>query len=329
MNIWMDAGDYQPIRRSRWKCILGGALYFIVCILALVVGALQGLMNDNPLMGQHFKQKFAPFLVEDPFGNKEEFIILALGTDRDYDERGRVVSGSARADSIQLIRLDLKNNAVGIFGIPRDTYVDIEGYKAMKINELHKFGGAEAVAQAVYDLVGIKPDKIVEVDFEFVKQAVDSVGGVEIFVSKRMHYTDRSGKLFIDFQPGRTKLDGERALGFVRYRQDSEIDRGRRQQDFLIAFKRAVAQRPETLPELSKLVMDTLDDYLTEEEVYAIAEFARTVPTSKVRHGTLPVREGPMHPKFYYYPIREDIPKALVDAGLKQDFSASGQVSKR
>ncbi len=329
MNIWMDAGNYQPSRRNRWKRAIGAFLYTLVCIFALGLGSLQGLRYSNPLLAEGFMRKVVPSFSADPFAGRDEIVILALGTDKDYDEHNRVVSSSARADSIQLVRLDFANNAIGIFGIPRDTYVEIRGYRPMKINELHKFGGGEAVAQAVYELVGIRPDKIVEVDFDFVRQAVNTVAGVEIYINKRMKYTDRSGNLFIDFHPGRTTLTGDQALGFIRYRQDSEVDRGRRQQDFLIAFKRRVSKSPEYIPELSKLIMDTLDDYLTEQEVFSIADFARSVPTAKVRHGTLPVREGPMYPKFYYYPIREEVAQALVNAGMRAGSATAGSVSVR
>lgn len=329
MNIWMDAGDYQPIKRSRWKTALGWIFYVLVCLLALGLGTYRGLHDTNPLMSAAIVGRLNPFHT-DPFAGHDEYFILVLGTDVDYDERGRVVSDSARADSIQLIRFDFLNRAVGMLAIPRDTYIELRGYKPMKINELHKVGGKEAVAQAVTQLTGIVPDRVVEINFEFVKRAVDAVGGVEIYVNKRLYYVDRSGGLYIDFKPGRHHMNGDQALGFVRFRHtDSEVDRGKRQQDFLIAFKRRVAQNPQFLPELSKIVMDMLKQYFEEEEVVSLAEFIRTVPTTHVRHASLPVREGPVHPKFYYYPIWDKIPQTLIDAGLRPATRSGTAVSLR
>lgn len=329
MNIWMDAGEYQPMKRSQWKIVLEGIFYGFVCLTALGLGSYRGLHDSNPLMSAAIVGRLNPFHT-DPFKGYDEYFILVLGTDVDYDDRGRVVSDSARADSIQLIRFDFVNTAVGVLGIPRDTYIELSGYKPMKINELHKVGGREAVAQAVTQLTGINPDRVVEINFEFVKRAVDAVGGLDIFVNKRLYYVDRSGDLYIDFKPGRQHMDGTQALGFVRFRHsDSEVDRAKRQQDFLIAFKRRVAQNPQYLPELSKIVMDMLKQYFDEEEVVSLAEFVRTVPTTHVRHASLPVRDGPMHPKFYYYPIWDKIPQTLIDAGLRTEAPTGTSVSLR
>jgi hypothetical protein len=83
------------------------------------------------------------------------------------------------------------------------------------------------------------------VNFRAFKQVVDKVGGVFVDVDRRYFNDNSSGYdnyATINLQPGYQKLDGGRALDFVRYRHtDSDFYRIRRQQLFVTAFKERVS----------------------------------------------------------------------------------------
>lgn len=156
--------------------------------------------------------------------------ILLLGVDSNQTDVGR-------SDTIMVVRLHPETKKATIVSLPRDTYTEIVGknYKD-KVNHSMIYGIPTTMA-SVENFFDIHIDYYATIDFEGFKKAIDTLGGVEINVDKRMKYTDRAGNLYIDLYPGLQKLDGEQALGFARFRHDSMGDIGRiqRQQQVIKA----------------------------------------------------------------------------------------------
>ena len=99
------------------------------------------------------------------------------------------------------------------------------------------------------------------IDYDSFPALVDTMGGVEIDVQKKMRYVDRAGKLDINIQPGLQVMDGKQALHFVRFRKDAlgDIGRVQRQQQFIKAIikkaydPRIVIKIPELTAQMMKL----------------------------------------------------------------------------
>ena len=73
--------------------------------------------------------------------NDSEVNILVMGIDSPTGLK-------ARSDSINLVHIDFKNKRMGILAIPRDTLVDIPGWRVDKINHAHAFGGPQQIGRA-------------------------------------------------------------------------------------------------------------------------------------------------------------------------------------
>ena len=84
-------------------------------------------------------------------------------------------------------------------------------------------------------------------DYEGVKNIVNSIGGVEVMVPFHMKYSDPTANppLNIDIPEGKQKLNGKQSLDFLRYRKgnnkktgyiDGDLGRVKAQQEFLKAF---------------------------------------------------------------------------------------------
>lgn len=300
----------------------GWFLYSIVCIAALAVGAVVSFAERNELAWEVFMQEYVPFVEPvDPFKNRRDLFILILGCDENrYYARpgtgeGQVLETRARTDTIQLVRLDYVNNSVGMMQIPRDTMVDIPGYHRMKINGLYPAGGTQATLNGVASLTGITADRVVILDYEAIQALIDEVGGVKVDVERRMKYTDNRGGLHIDLQPGEQVLTGETALGYLRFRHDSDLFRGKRQQEFMIAFKEKVTS-PEASVNLllmSNLAMRVVGEGLTAREFASIGKFMQNVPLDRIKHGVLPVADGSGSELIF---LQEQLHDALVESGL-------------
>ena len=185
--------------------------------------------NDLPSTGKNNNDKSAFKGVED----LEKINVLLLGVDSNSEE--------GRTDTIMVAQYDPETGSAKLASIMRDSYVSIPGHKDNKINQAYNYGGAELVRQTIKENFGIDVQYYAKVNFDGFASVVDvlSPNGVEIDVEKRMKYTDRAGGLYIDFQPGIQRLNGEALLEYARFRHDAESDFGRvrRQQQVIAAVK--------------------------------------------------------------------------------------------
>ena len=155
--------------------------------------------------------------------------ILICGTDDD----------GTRTDTIIIAHLDANDHTVALLSIPRDTPVATGGGGLMKINSVYAGGGKdgmERLAARLKDLLGFPVDGYVLVDLEAFQKTVDLVGGVEFDVPMDMNYEDPSQNLYIHLKKGLQTLDGEQAMGLVRFRKGyatQDIQRTQTQQQCL------------------------------------------------------------------------------------------------
>lgn len=155
--------------------------------------------------------------------------ILLLGSDTRSGSEAAQVSGS-RADSIMLAHIPADGKGVYLVSIMRDTWVNIPGYGAAKINAALNYGGISLQVATVENLLGIKIDHVAEIEFEGFKALVNSVNGVDVQVPFDFDINAWS------FKQGMQHMDGGAALAFVRARYpfaDGDYQRVRNQRAFL------------------------------------------------------------------------------------------------
>lgn len=167
--------------------------------------------------------------------------ILFVGVD-DSENRGQG-SENSRSDALILATLNNKTKTIKMLSIPRDSYVNIPsvGYKD-KIAHAHAFGGTLSTIETVEGLLDIPIDYYVRMNFNAFIDVVDALGGIEAKVPYVLHEKDEFDRNSINLQPGLQHLNGSEALALARTRkQDSDIERGKRQQEILTAIIKQVA----------------------------------------------------------------------------------------
>ncbi|KUG04973.1 cell envelope-associated transcriptional attenuator lytr-cpsa-psr, subfamily m [hydrocarbon metagenome] len=208
--------------------------------------------------------------------------ILVLGVDaRPGDE-------NARSDTMLLISIDPKLDKAAVISIPRDTRVDVPGSPLDKICTANYAGGPEYAVEIVEDFMNINIDYYVEADFNGFKEVIDTIGGVTINVPQRM-YKPSEG---IDLYPGTQKLDGYKALAFVRYRgyEFGDIERAGHQQEFLIALADELL-KPKTITKLPTLIKEVRSFVKTDiglTQMLRMASWAPGFTSSSIVTQTLP-----------------------------------------
>lgn len=238
--------------------------------------------------------------VQLPFLGPKQMNILLLGVDQREKEH-------ARADTIMVAFVDLKAPQVKILSVPRDTYVAIPGHGSTKINHAHAYGGAELVRETAEDLLGVPIDRYLELNFVSFKEIIDTLGGIQIDVEKRMDYPPED----INLKPGLQVLNGYDALGYVRYRGDAMADISRigRQQKFLLAVVDQ-ALKPENIlkiPAVVEKVSGNLHTNLTPQEMLAMGQTMSSLSSSQVEGQMIPGTPARIGGVDYWNPDQEKL----------------------
>jgi LCP family protein required for cell wall assembly len=212
---------------------------------------------------------------------------------QDLGYHALVNSFDGLTDTMLLLRFDPENNKLTALSIPRDTRVNLEGYGYRKINAANDYGGPALAAQAVSNLVpGVNVDRYVRVNVQGIEQLINALGGINVYVPRDMKYNDFSQHFYVNLKKGEQKLDGEKALQFMRFRHDSMGDIGRIQrQQILMRALSEQALKPSTLiqlPKIFSIIQSHIDTNLTSRELMALSGFATKIQKSNIQMLMLP-----------------------------------------
>ncbi|WP_228374211.1 LCP family protein [Demequina phytophila] len=155
------------------------------------------------------------------------FTVLIVGSDsrEGWDDDG---TEGARTDTIMVLHKP-ESGPTALISIPRDSYVEIPGYGANKINASFSFGGPQLLVETVEGVTNLTIDRYLEVGFTGVGEIVDALGGVRLCYDHDVD--DKLSRL--KWKAGCHKADGQKALAFSRMRYSDplgDIGRTQRQQ---------------------------------------------------------------------------------------------------
>ena len=289
-----EVGGQPPRGRKRR---FYGLLVFLALLFVLgagltayvhVVGGLRNALASLPLLGPPDLTKV--------FG-KDKLRVLVLGIDENWTEKDIMYTANARSDTMMAVSIDLSTKNVGILSIPRDTWVEIPKVGFAKINEAYADAGPQRAERTVEKNFGVPPfDYYVVLRIDATKNLVDAIGGIDVAVEKDMDYDDGWGHLHIHLKKGYQHLDGEHAVGYVRYRHDAEGDFGRmRRQRQVIQVLSHRLKDPSivfALPSLVATVFENVRTDMPRDRMFALALGMRDVSPQMVHAAQLPVNVG-------------------------------------
>ena len=234
-----------------------------------------------------------------PFSDDNVLNILLVGTDErteavndadafthlnqlDGTEDTTEFSDDARADSMILVSLDIKDHVIRLVSIERGTAVPIllDGYEGQYdwITHTFRYGGAKLTMKTVEDCFNVQVDHYVRVNFNSFVQIVDAVGGVDIDITeqeaKALNWEVPSNSMLIvnHVDPGLNHFDGYTALQYARLRKiDNDWKRVERQRTVIQAVLNQV--RNASVVELDNLlntVLPLIQTNFTKSEIAAL-----------------------------------------------------------
>lgn len=227
-------------------------------------------------------------------GSPKDMIVLLMGVDVNPDSRnGKDSFSGVRSDTMMLARIRTSDKTVSLVSIPRDTKVYLtQSGRIGKINAAFAMGGAEQAVRVVERALGIPIDRFAVINLHGIKDVIDALGGVDLYIEKGMRYHDNSGNLHINFEPGDQHLDGQKAMEYLRFRHDQlgDIGRIRRQQKMLTALTKKFNDPwiITKIPHLIEVGLPHLQTDLNVDEMLRLGWFGRNLNRGSVHVATLP-----------------------------------------
>ena len=273
----------------------------------------------------------------------ESYNVLVMGHDR----------AAMLTDVMMLVNVDSVADTVTVMHIPRDTYVanhDDVSVPTNKVNALFStfyfkyYRSGESKDDAYEMALGAVADDLekalaVDIDFSIVmdldgfRSIVDTLGGVEIYVSRDMYYNDPESGILIDIPAGYQTLDGEAAEGFVRYRYDyatADFGRQNAQKQFIAALMKKVktsisVSNFSLMNELAEQIKTYVDTDMSSAD---ILYFGKTILGCELKDLTMLTMPGNLSSGWYvmnrsaaksvmsefFYRYEGNIPDSMFDA---------------
>lgn len=246
----------------------------------------------------------------DPKQREGVYTILLLGLDS---------SKNSLADTIMMLTLDANEKKINVFSIPRDLISTSAAGNYAKINASY-VKGIDRTIEEVYNIIGIRPNRYVTVEYEGFEKLIDALGGIEEDVFMDMQYVDHSANLTIDIKEGTQVLDGENALKYVRFRSGyaaADLKRIEIQQGFLTKVFNKLKE-PATIlkvPELVNIFKENVETDMSVGEIIWFATHFYDMDSENIVCGKVPTHSQRVDGQDYEVPYEGTLLTRLNEGG--------------
>ena len=283
------------------KVLIGMIIVFIGVIMSIFILAdnenfLEDHFGEDSIITKIFQKltlsnnnkEHADFAL--PFGLRRQNILF-LGVDASGNPKD--LWTGTRTDTIILVNVDPRTKSVNALSIPRDSKVYLPGNNGVnKINAAHAIGGIEMTKKTIEDTLGVHIDRYIMVHDDAVKEIVNAMDGLDVYVEKPMHYNDYSGNLHINFTKGEHHLDGQQAVEYLRFRHDALGDIGRTQrQQWLLRSLLTKMKQPSTITKIPDIISVAKKYVKTDMSFYEMSQYAalaKHIDMDKIEIAMLP-----------------------------------------
>lgn len=248
--------------------------------------------------------------------------ILIVGCDE--------VENNGRADSILFLSISPKTKDVLILSIPRDTRVEIPERGMDKINHAYAFGGEKLISETVSLFLDVPIHFYAIANFNGFVNIIDKLGGLEIDVEKEMRYVDKAGGVDINLSPGKQILNGEKALEYIRFRQDKLGDLGRikRQQNLAMALLNKMMNFDSIIkiPQISEEMKGYIETNINVQDAIALANLFKDINQEEVKIETIQAKPVYIKGISYLEPDIEEVQKRVKSLIYGQNIGVKVEV---
>ena len=242
----------------------GIKIFVTILIIGVILAMIGGFIGYTFINNKLNKIKYEEVNkndIEVTEGVKEELSgyrnIVLFGID---DVDGYV----GRSDCIIIFSIYQETKEVRMTSIYRDTYVEVPGHGYTKINHAFAYGKAPLAMSTINRNLDLNITEYVTINFQVVKDIVDSVGGVTIKVTSKeaTQIPGISGA-------GTYTLTGEQALAYGRIRKiDTDYQRTERMRTVIDkVFSKVKKMSPLEMNKIADKILPEIHTNITKAEI--------------------------------------------------------------
>jgi LCP family protein required for cell wall assembly len=307
-NARLDSYEKKARRKKRLK-IAGITLFIFLAIFGFLVA--KGYINLRKVLGgggsaAALEENVDPSKLRVEGDGRINILLLGRG--------GAGHEGADLTDTIILISIDPVAKEAGLISIPRDLYVRVPDAGSMKINSVFYTGkakvlnnssrhsdevkkqaenaGFDLVENTVEEVLGVPVHYHAMIDFTGFKQAIDTVGGIDINVPQAIYERMRiDGRNYtLNVKRGHKHFNGFEALAYARSRYTSkrgDFDRSERQRLMILALKDKILSlgtfsNPGKLSSLLDQFGNHVQTNFSTDDISKLYSLASQIDSSKV-----------------------------------------------
>lgn len=300
-------------KNHHWRTLFKRTAIILTALLVVgggYVGAKAYMKSRKVLKGggsaAALQANVAPSLLNGEGDGRINILLLGRG--------GTGHDGPDLTDTILIASIDPVHHEAALLSIPRDFWVKpTGGYGYTKINSIYanakyavqngkkipnqqavaEQAGEDAIKKTIQDTFGVPIHYHVMVDFEAFREAIDTVGGVDINVKTQLYdptvaWENHNNPLIAAV--GQQHMNGPKALLYARSRHGSargDFDRAERQREIMIALKERVFSlgtfsNPVKITQLIDAFGNHVQTNFGVSEVSRLYSIAKQIPSSNV-----------------------------------------------
>lgn len=260
--------------------------FFLILLISIIVIIVSAFVTINIMLNKKLdKINYVTLPKEDVYIDEQvsedntltEYRNIAL---LGIDAREDTFDVGNRSDCIMIISINNKTGEVKIASVYRDTYLDINGRGLDKVNHAYSFGGPALSISTLNKNLDLDITEFVAINFDTVRSAVDSVGGVSVTLDAQEikyinGYINALNKQFGTSSanitsPGTYNLDGTQALAYsrIRYTDGGDYKRTERMRDVLmLTFDKAKSMGVGELNDLADTILPHISTNISKKEI--------------------------------------------------------------
>lgn len=218
----------------------------------------------------------------------EPITVLLMGVDSSTND---IKNASLNGDALMLITFNPKTLNSTILSIPRDTYTSISCFAGNRKNKITHAAwyGESCMQKTIENLMDIKIDYYVKIDFKGVVNLVDAIGGIEVDVPIKFCEQDsnRNFDNLICLNKGKQVLNGEQALALSRHRKTiNDFIRGKNQQLVVKGLMNKLLEIRDlnTVSSILDTISNNIETNMTTNQIFSFYDIAlKIVDASKTK----------------------------------------------
>lgn len=323
----------KPSKKSRklkpWQKAVAAVGIFACAMVVVVIAALNTSKPekveepnfDITLIDEENQQQIVTPTLESQMAKEHEELEDEIYSDPGYehflvlgvDEFAKGYS-NRRADTVMIVSYNREQKRVVFSGIPRDTYVYIEGKGYDKLNHSYAYGKAQLTMETINANFDLNIEKYVTVNFDCLVEVVDAVGGVGITLSKAESEHITTHFYTPGTEPGYNVLNGKQALAYCRTRKiDSDSKRSERDYNVMMqVFAKAKKMSPTKWVSLMTKIYDDVYTNMTLKECISLATEVLEIENLGMEHTLVVQGDDGKKINGVYYDIEKDLVGSLT-----------------